>query len=387
MPLLPRGVAPGRSLLIRGLARRFVVIAALLVGGAVACSTDADDGAAAPQTSESTPAWWFADPCGDAPTCRPPLPAELPSATTTVEGDVDALRLDTEGEVVVGAAGSSVGLIEIAAPDVTVVGIEVDTIVIDPVADGASIEASRVGSLFVNGADGVVVRGNLIRPFETGPDAVQIKTFDGDQPENLLFEANVVGPQDSDGERHTDCVQVLGGDRLYFVRNVVLPCGDKALQIRGGAGGEVGLVTLEANAIYECPVQRPGCEGFHAIVWASTETSVLRLRHNTILGSMGISTSGSTVDPGNNFVAVGNIAYTLPCTDSVSDNLTVEGAPCEGRGVQSELPEFVDAAPTVGDVRLVDPTAVPAAGFAYGPGLDGSPICSAPRLGAATGCG
>lgn len=345
--------------------------------------TTTDDGRGVPD-DEPAPHWWYAAGCAGASSCRPPVPASVPDADLVVENPTDHLQVVDAGAVL---GGGPIGLLEIDAADVQVVGLEIDTIVLGPEADGAVLEGNRIGQVFVNGADGVVIRRNLLRPTEVGPDVIQVKTFDEDQPEDLLVVENVIGPQDSDGERHTDCVQILGGDRLRFSRNIVFPCGDKAFQIRSGAGGVVGSVALDGNVLYECPVQRPGCEGFHAIVWASTPETSLALHHNTILGSIGVSTSGSTSDPGANFVARGNLALSMPCTDSVDHNLVVDDAPCGVGGIQAALPAFLDADPSVGDIRLADPEAVPVAADAYGPSIDGSASCATPRLGAATACG
>lgn len=387
MPLLPTGRPPRRALLSRGLGG--LVLAAVFT---TACSTTAGDTEIAdlPPSAETSPSWWFDDPCDVAQDddCRPPLPAVVPAPTIELEsGHTDAVEVTDDGAVVVGAPGQTIGSIEVRAAGVRIVGVDVEAIVVNPEADRTVIESSVIGQLFVNGADGVHVQGNIIRPHDFGPDAVQIKTFDGDTPENLRFEANIVGPQDSDGEAHTDCIQILGGDELVFARNVVLPCGDKAFQIRSGAGGVVGRVALEANVIYECREQRVGCEGFHAIVWASTDESVLDLRHNSIRGSVGISSGGSTIDPGDNFIAVGNIAASLPCTPAVAENLTITTEPCDGSGVQADtFPAFVDASPSVGDLRLVDAAAVPTASAPFGPSIDGRPACATPRFGAATAC-
>lgn len=345
---------------------------------------EGSDGGSITTDGAPEPHWWYTSGCTTAPGCRPPVPSDPPAVTLTVDAATDHLEVVDAGAVL---GGASIGLLEIDAPDVRVIGMEVDTIVLGPEADGALLEGNRIGQVFVNGADGVVIRRNLLRPTEVGPDVIQVKTFDEDQPDDLLVVDNVIGPQDSDGERHTDCVQVLGGDRLRFTRNIVFPCGDKAFQIRSGAGGVVGSVALDGNVLYECPVQRPGCEGFHAIVWASTAATSLELRHNTILGSIGVSTSGSTSDPGTNFVATGNVARSMPCTESVDHNLVVDDAPCGVGGVQAALPVFLDADPSVGDVRLADPDAVPVAADAFGPSIDGSDACATPRLGAATACG
>lgn len=388
MPLLATGRPPRRALLSRGLSG--LALAAVVT---TACSTTAagdTEIAELPPSADAAPSWWFDDPCDVAldDDCRPPLPAVVPTPTVELEpGHTDALELTDDDAVVVGTPGQTIGSIEVRAAGVRIVGVAVEVIVVNPEADRTVIESSVIGQLFVNGADGVHVQGNIIRPHDVGPDAVQIKTFDGDTPENLRFEANIVGPQDSDGEAHTDCIQILGGDELVFVRNVVLPCGDKAFQIRSGAGGVVGRVALEANVIYECPEQRVGCEGFHAIVWASTDESVLDLRHNSIRGSVGISSGGSTVDPGDNFLAAGNIAASLPCTSAVVENLTITTEPCDESGVQADtFPAFVDASPSIGDLRLVDPDAVPSGTAPFGPSIDGRAACAAPRFGAATAC-
>ncbi|MEQ8841234.1 MAG: hypothetical protein RIB98_09650 [Acidimicrobiales bacterium] len=335
----------------------------------------------------ATPMWWFDDLCQATDECVPPLPADVPAATFDLDdGHTDFLEVDQEGAVLIGRDGVSIGLLEVAAADVSIIGLDVDTTVVHPTGNGTYFEANRMGQLFVNGADDVIVRGNLIRPYEDGPDAIQIKTFDEDQPVRLLVEANVIGPQPTDGEAHTDCVQILGGDDLRFSRNVILPCGDKAFQIRSGAGGTVGSVLIESTVMFECPGDMDGCDGIHAIVWASTPEIHLELRHNTIRGSVGLSSSGSTIDPGANFEAVGNIASSLPCTDGVRDNLTVTEAACEGRGISAEFPRFLDDSWMVGDLRPVDGEDLPVSAEPFGPALDGADSCAAPGYGAFTGC-
>ena len=367
--------------------------------------------------------WWFDDPCaGIDEVCMPPLTVdrEAPTLHATPEGDGDcspddpctfevALEAATSGDVIDLAPGDypptvpsittpdvtiqgpvdcclMVPSLHIEAEDIRVLGVRFDTVVIMPEGDRTEIVGSRLGSLFVNGADEVQLVGSRLRPSAPGQDVIQVKARDGDSVESLRIEGNVIGPQDTADDRHTDCVQLLDGSDIVIERNIVLPCGDKAFQIRSGAGGDVGDVALRGNVIYECTERRDGCDGFHAIVWASTETTSLELRHNTIIGSFGLSTSGSTTSPGENLVAVGNIVASMPCGGVNADNLVYDDDPCSG-DTFAALPAFIDAADTVGDVRLADPDAGPARASApFGPGIDGAGVCDAPRVGAALDC-
>lgn len=342
----------------------------------------------------------WASPDADGGDCTASDPCDLRRALDRAgEGDViralagdyapEDYRLGRAGVTIEGPQDccAYVPALRIEAPRARLAGVRFNTVVVTPSGDDTLILANRLGSLFVNGADGVRVIGNRMRPHEPGQDVVQVKAIDGDGVEGLLLEGNVLGPQDSAGGTHTDCVQLLDGDGVMVRRNVVFACGDKAFQLRSGVGGTVRAVTLEGNVIYECGERREGCNGFHAIIWASTELSSLTLRHNTIFGSVVSSTSGSTIDPGANFVAVGNLAGSLICTEGNRENQQVNKEPCNATEIQADYPVFVDDSPLVGDARLAAPDAgPPRASTTFGPGIDGTGPCAAPRYGAAIDC-
>ncbi|MEM9519803.1 MAG: hypothetical protein AAGA37_10830 [Actinomycetota bacterium] len=377
-----------------------------------------------PRDAEATVdlSWWFDSPCpGADEVCLPPRVFELSTPTRFVVPNGDgacgrddpcsievAMRDAVPGDVIeLGPGEYPANRIVLDTPDVTVQGaatcchflpsmdieasgvrllsVRIGIVDVGPKGDSALLAQSRFGSLFINGADDVQVLGNRMRPREPGLDVVQVKARDGDGVDALRIEGNIIGPQDSADGRHTDCVQLLDGAGVVIERNIVLPCGDKAFQIRSGAGGIVEDVALRGNAIFECAPRREGCNGFHAIVWASTDLSSLELRHNTILGSLGISSSGSTVDPGDNLTVVGNLMASTPCGRNV-DNVVYDADPC-AEDMAGTTPVFVDSRDTIGDVRLASSAdGPPRATESFGPGIDGLTVCAAPRIGAALDC-
>ncbi len=345
-------------------------------------------------------AWWYTCTRRDtAPaTCVPDAPAPAGAEVLGADGG-DTVLVDRAGTTLVGDPAVPVGEVRVGAADVTLVGVSAEVVTFGPGADGGRLERSRVGSVFVTGADDVVISTNLLRPSRPGPDVIQVKTADGDPVVGLVVVGNVIGPQDDDGVRHTDCVQILGGDELRFERNLVGPCGDKAFQIRSGAGGRVGRVILAWNVVVECRPRRPGCEGHHAVIWAVDAEARLVLVRNTVAGSIAVSTSGSDRPAAGRLVAVGNIADTLPCVADGDGraNLLLDprSEPCPGE-ITGPV-DWID--PAGGDLHLarVDPvlradglTRTGGLGLEElldGPDIDGEPVCDPPVVGADAPCG
>ncbi|RME29138.1 MAG: hypothetical protein D6798_00845 [Deltaproteobacteria bacterium] len=345
--------------------------------------------------------WWFTCPTR---TTEPTGCLAGPAsgvAGARVLGPSPRVVVDEPGLVV---TGSELGEVRVAAADVVLVGIDAEVVVFEPTADRGRLVGSRVGSVFVSGADEVTLVENLLRPSDPGPDVVQIKRFDGDPVRGLTVAGNVVGPQDASGDRHTDCVQVLDGNDLVFVRNLVGPCGDKAFQIRSGAGGRVGRVLLGWNMVMECRPRRDGCDGFHAVTWAVDGDARLELVHNSIAGSVALSTSGSSRPAAGRLVAIANIADALPCAaagDAWANLVAGDGGTCPGEFGGSV--EWVDA--PAGDLHLrsrvvfagdapgvvgsaADPVTANS-GFAAlleGPDVDGQLACGPLQLGADLVC-
>ncbi|RME29137.1 MAG: S-layer homology domain-containing protein [Deltaproteobacteria bacterium] len=234
-------------------------------------------------------------------------------------------------------------------PGLTFQGFAVDGVVyFHPGADANVAVGNTIAQAFVTGADGTAWYANVIRPTSAGPDAMQIKGLDGDDPIGVSVVGNRIGPAFRSGSSHTDCIQILGGDDIVIERNVFLPCGDKALQIRSGAGGRVGSVTVTTNFIGECRPRRDACNGYHAAVVAA-EGNTISFVHNTVNGS--IALSAASVPGGERRVAfVGNIADSLPCTPASDYNLVRSGlcGPHDRLGAAS----FVDPREQVQDLRL-----------------------------------
>lgn len=243
----------------------------------------------------------------------------------------------------------TVGGIRSHVPSLTFIGFNnTGVMYFHPGADDNHAINNVIDQAYVTGADDTHWQGNLIDPKTNGPDAMQVKGLDGDNPVGVTIVDNVLGPQLLEGASHTDCLQILGGDDIYVARNVFFPCADKAIQIRSGAGGTVGRVLVEANFISECSPRTTLCNGYHAVIVAA-EGNDIRFVHNSINGSVGLS--GGSVNGGDDDLHFyGNIADALPCTRNTDWNL-VDGATC-GRNDIRGRPSWVDAASDVQNLHL-----------------------------------
>lgn len=218
-----------------------------------------------------------------------------------------------------------------------------------PGADDNHAVNNIIDQAYVTGADDTHWEGNLIDPKTNGPDAMQVKGLEGDNPIGVTIIDNILGPQLLEGDSHTDCLQILGGDDIYVARNVFLPCADKSIQIRSGAGGTIGSVLIEANFISECAPRTTLCNGFHAIT-VSAEGNDIRFVHNSINGSVGLS-SGSVSGGESDLHFYGNIAADLPCTPNTDWNL-IDGKTCGSNDIDGR-PTWVDPAEQVQNLHLV----------------------------------
>ncbi|MEZ5245296.1 MAG: S-layer homology domain-containing protein [Acidimicrobiales bacterium] len=254
-----------------------------------------------------------------------------------------------------------------------------------PGADANRAINNRIDQAYVTAADGTYWAGNIIDPKTNGPDAMQVKGLNGDNPIGVTIIDNILGPQLLSGDSHTDCLQILGGDDIYVARNVFFPCADKSIQIRSGAGGTVGSVLVESNFISECAPRTTLCNGYHAIT-VSAEGNDLRFIHNSINGSVGLS-SGSTSGGTNNLHFYGNIASDLPCTPHTDWNL-VNSAKCGSHDIVGQ-PTWVDRSSNVQNLHLVAGSKGIGVGSPYAPNtdIDRQSGCAGGDLGADQVCG
>ncbi len=266
-------------------------------------------------------------------------------------------------------------------PSLTFEGFRVDGVVyFHPGADGDVAIANTIDQAYVTGADATAWYANVIRPSSPGPDAMQIKGLDGDQPLGVTVVGNRIGPAYRSGSSHTDCIQILGGDDILIERNVFLPCADKVLQIRSGAGGTVGRVTISTNFMGECRPRRDACNGYHAAVVAA-EGNDITFVHNTVNGS--IALSEASVPGGATRVRfLGNIADSLPCTPGSDYNLVRRG-PC-GPHDRVGAPRYVDGSEGVQDLHLLPGSPGTAMRSPYAPrhDIDGETSCGSGDAGA-----
>ncbi|MEM9519802.1 MAG: S-layer homology domain-containing protein [Actinomycetota bacterium] len=270
-------------------------------------------------------------------------------------------------------------------PSLTFRGFSVGVLYFDAGADANQAINNRVEQAFVTSADGTGWFGNTIKPAVDGPDAMQIKARNGDQPVGVTIIGNTFGPQWRAGSSHTDCIQILGGDDILIERNTMLPCADKALQIRSGVTGVIGTVRIVANVIGECAPRRDQCNGFHAAIVAA-EGNRIEFIHNSINGSVALSESGSRPGGSDNVVFYGNIADLLPCTSRSDFNLVASG-PCGPNDVV-DTPIWRNDDELTQDLHLVRGSPGIEVGSPYAPSIDiDGQRCTSGDLGADQTCG
>ncbi len=326
-----------------------------------------------------------ASPCGDAGT----------AVARAAPGDRVELAAGTYGEqwithgggepgapvVVAPAPGARVVVarVDSAVPHLVVEDLTVSGVVyLRPGADGDVVRRVTAHGAYVTGADRTAWFDNRLLQGGPGDDIMQIKGLAGDDPVGLTAEGNVLGPAWRSGSSHTDCVQILGGDDIVFARNVLYECSDKAFQIRSGAGGTVGRVRLERNVFGECRPRRDGCDGYHAVVWAAEGSNSLELIHNSIAGSVAVSSGGSTTSSLDGLVQYGNIAESLPCSPRTDANLVARD-PCGPSDLVGSV-AWLDPDPAVMDLHLAPgpgPAIDRGSPVDPGPDIDGEGICGA----------
>ena len=252
-------------------------------------------------------------------------------------------------------------------------------------ADGNVAIGNFIEQAFVTSADDTTWIDNTIKPDRDGPDAMQIKALNGDQPNGVTIIGNRFGPQWREGDSHTDCIQILGGDDIVIERNIMYPCADKALQIRSGVSGVIGDVRIEANFMGECAPRRDECNGYHVAVVAA-EGNRIEFIHNSINGSVAFSESGSEPGGSNNVAFYGNIAASLPCTPDSDWNM-VEDSACGSNDIVA-APIWRDPSELVQDLHLVTGSRGINAGSPYAPALDiDGQACTSGDIGADQTCG
>ena len=249
-----------------------------------------------------------------------------------------------------------------------------------PTAHQNRVEHNSIGQAYVTGADGTAWIGNHITPRRAGPDAMQIKGYNGDNPVGVTVEGNVLGPAYREGDSHTDCIQILGGTDVVIRNNKMLPCSDKALQIWSGAGGTVGSVLVENNFMMECRPRRDGCDGWHVITVHAAEANNLTLIHNTMYGSVAI---GPNDGPYSGLTQYGNIADQLPCTPNTDWNMIRTGSPC-GPNDFIGAPNYIDPGQLVGDLHLTSTSPGVNTGSPHAPSrdIDDEATCLPANIGA-----
>ncbi|MDW3219310.1 MAG: S-layer homology domain-containing protein [Acidimicrobiales bacterium] len=284
-----------------------------------------------------------------------------------------------------GSGTVTVGGIRSHVPSLTFTGfIDTGVMYFHPGADDNHAVGNTIDQAYVTGADDTLWQDNLIDPATNGPDAMQVKGLDGDNPVGVTIIGNVLGPQLLEGDSHTDCLQILGGDDIYVARNIFFPCADKSIQIRSGAGGTVGSVLIESNFISECAPRTTLCNGYHAVT-VSAEGNDIRFVHNSINGSVGLS-SGSVSGGEDDLHFYGNIAAEIPCTPHTDWNL-IDGKTCGSNDINGR-PNWVDPASTVQDLHLATGSKGIGVGSPHVPSIDidGQAGCSG-DLGADQTCG
>lgn len=278
----------------------------------------------------------------------------------------------------------TVGGIRSHVPSLTFVGFNnTGVMYFHPGADDNHAILNRIDQAYVTGADDTLWQSNIIDPKTNGPDAMQVKGVNGDNPQGVTIIDNILGPQLLEGDSHTDCLQILGGDDVYVARNVFFPCADKSIQIRSGAGGTVGSVLVESNFISECAPRRTLCNGYHAVI-VSAEGNDIRFVHNSINGSVGLS-GGSVSGGENNLHFYGNIAADLPCTPHTDWNL-VDSSRCGSNDI-SGRPTWVDPSEQVQNLHLVSGSKGIGVGSPHTPGTDIDGQSCSGDLGADQTCG
>jgi hypothetical protein len=163
------------------------------------------------------------------------------------------------------------------------------------------------------GASHSFLRNSTVHP-PVDSDGVQIKAYDGQNPDGVTVEHSVIGPTARGPKRvHVDCIQVLGGSNIVIRYDRLFRCADEGIIVGSGATGVVsGPIRVERTEIQLCPERTPACDGHDAI--DITAPSVVFV-HNTVI-------DGGTVFDAPDLIVAGNYFDNLKtCGGSLESNL------------------------------------------------------------------
>lgn len=149
-------------------------------------------------------------------------------------------------------------------------------------AVGSGVDDIRTdgGSVFL-GASNSFVENSTITP-SVDADGIQIKAYEGHNPQGIRIEHNVVGPTHRGPARtHVDCIQILGGSDIVIRYNTLFHCADQGIIAGSGATGTIsGTLDIERNAVQLCPQHTSDCDGFDAINLRAPKVIFV---HNTVV--------------------------------------------------------------------------------------------------------
>jgi len=125
------------------------------------------------------------------------------------------------------------------------------------------------------------VTNSVITP-GTDSDGIQVKAYNGRNPDSVRIEHTTIGPTERGPKRaHVDCIQVLGVHDLAIRFNRLFHCASQGIIVGSGASGTVsGTLDVERNEIQLCPQRTYDCDGYDAVNMNAPRVVFV---HNTVI--------------------------------------------------------------------------------------------------------
>ena len=211
-----------------------------------------------------------------------------------------AVVVEAEGGAQVRLAGLTVNAAHVTVRGVTVNG----PTRIGSTATGSGLDnvTTDQGSVFL-GASGSFLTNSRVQP-AVDADGVQIKAYEGKNPQGVTIDHTVIGPTHRGPRKvHVDCVQILGGSDIVIRHSRLFHCADQGIIAGSGATGTIsGTIQVSYTQIQLCPTRTSDCDGYDAIEMRAP--SVV-FTHNTVIDGAAVFRVDSSTVTSNYFDNLG----------------------------------------------------------------------------------
>jgi hypothetical protein len=270
-------------------------------------------------------------------------------------------------EATKGASTSNIVVEPVTGAEVTIAGLVLNASGItlrnltftDSVKLGTGARSSGVDRITTHnggvhiGASHSFVTNSSIAP-AVDSDGIQVKAYDGQNPDDIVIEHDVVGPTHRGARQsHVDCIQILGGSNIVIRYDRLFHCADQGIIVGSGASGTVsGTIDIERTEVQLCRQRTADCDGFDAINIRAPRVVFV---HNTVI-------DGGVVFDVQNLTLAGSYLENLKtCTGTVIEANLIGATRCGQlpRSNRSGHLDFVDVAATPPNLTPRNPVVLP----------------------------